>query len=58
MKAALAQSDLPVRLTVWEWRHDAIGLYRAYGFLVVPSWERRPGLVCMERPATPSSVRG
>jgi putative acetyltransferase len=39
-----------VRLTVWEWRHDAIGLYERLGFTVAESWEARPGLVCMRRP--------
>ncbi len=50
LDAALAQHDLPVRLTVWEWREDALRLYRARGFVPVPSWDARAGLVCMERP--------
>jgi ribosomal protein S18 acetylase RimI-like enzyme len=40
-----------LRLTVWEWRTGAIGLYRRAGFLDCPSWDPRPGLLCLERPA-------
>jgi len=40
--------DLPVRLTVWDWRDDAIRLYRARGFETVTSWDERPRLVCMQ----------
>lgn len=43
----------PVRLTVWDWREDAIRLYRRRGFVPVPSWEVRPRLICMERSAAP-----
>lgn len=50
LDAALGANDLPVRLTVWEWRDDAIRLYRKRGFVSVPSWEERPRLLCMERP--------
>jgi ribosomal protein S18 acetylase RimI-like enzyme len=50
MDAALAQRDLPIRLTVWEWRGDAIRLYRRRGFVPVASWEDRAALVCMELP--------
>lgn len=38
----------PLRLTVWDWRDDAIRLYRASGFVPVASWEDRPRLLCME----------
>ncbi|MCE6995217.1 GNAT family N-acetyltransferase [Saccharothrix sp. S26] len=38
-----------VRLSVWHWRRDAIGLYERLGFTVVDSWDDRPGLVCMRR---------
>ncbi|XVS67143.1 GNAT family N-acetyltransferase [Actinosynnema sp. CA-299493] len=38
-----------VRLSVWHWRQDAIGLYERLGFTRVDSWDDRPGLVCMER---------
>lgn len=36
-----------IRLSVWEWRADAIGLYRKLGFTEAPSWEARDGLICM-----------
>ena len=48
LDAALRESDRPVRLTVWEWRDSAIQLYRTRGFAIVPSWDERPELVCME----------
>ena len=47
--AALNQLDLPIRLTVWDWRDEAIRLYVKRGFLPVPSWEDRPRLLCMEK---------
>ena len=40
-----------LRLSVWEWRSGAIGLYRRAGFVDCPSWDPRPGLVCLERRA-------
>lgn len=46
--AALSEQDRPVRLTVWDWRDDAIRLYRSRGFVDVPSWDDRPRLLCME----------
>jgi len=49
LDTALRGADLPTRLTVWDWRRDAIALYQSRGFVVVPSWEERPRLVCMER---------
>jgi ribosomal protein S18 acetylase RimI-like enzyme len=52
LDTALGADDLPVRLTVWDWRDDAIRLYRKRGFVSVPSWEDRPRLICMERPAS------
>lgn len=51
LDTALGLDDLPVRLTVWDWRDDAIRLYRKRGFTTVPSWEDRPRLICMERPS-------
>jgi GNAT superfamily N-acetyltransferase len=51
--AALRERDLPTRLTVWQWRRDAIRLYRRHGFVTVPSWDPRRGLVCMELAAAP-----
>lgn len=47
--AALSRQDLPTRLTVWDWRDDAIRLYGRRGFVPVASWEDRPRLLCMER---------
>ncbi|MFK4789978.1 GNAT family N-acetyltransferase [Microbacterium sp. ZW T5_56] len=38
-----------IRLSVWEWRVDAIGLYRKLGFIEASSWETRDGLICMTR---------
>ena len=43
-----------VRLSVWDWRSAAIGLYESRGFERVASWEHRAGLVCMIRPANGS----
>ncbi|MEV5602325.1 GNAT family N-acetyltransferase [Streptomyces sp. NPDC052299] len=40
-----------VRLSVWRWRTGAVALYERLGFTVVPSWDDRADLVCMERPA-------
>lgn len=50
---AAANGAGPVRLTVWDWREDAIALYRRRGFVAVPSWEDRARLICMERSAAP-----
>ncbi|TFV63230.1 UNVERIFIED_ORG: GNAT family N-acetyltransferase [Bacillus sp. AZ43] len=38
-----------VRLSVWEWRSGAAALYRRAGFVDCPSWDPRPGLVCLQR---------
>ncbi|MFF2487561.1 GNAT family N-acetyltransferase [Microbacterium sp. NPDC058062] len=46
-------NTLPVRLTVWDWREEAIGLYLSRGFVAVPTWDERPRLVCMEKPPSP-----
>ena len=48
LTAALRKARRPVRLSVWEWREPALRVYRAAGFEVVPSWDERPGLVCLE----------
>lgn len=40
-----------VRLSVWEWRKDAISLYERIGFTRVDSWDARDRLVCMEHAA-------
>jgi putative acetyltransferase len=39
-----------VRLSVWEWRAAAIGLYERFGFVVAESWDGRDRLVCMTAP--------
>jgi ribosomal protein S18 acetylase RimI-like enzyme len=56
--AAISEHGLPIRLTVWDWRHAAIRLYGNRGFLHVPSWEDRPRLLCMERPPVVAAVAG
>ncbi|MFJ7586640.1 GNAT family N-acetyltransferase [Streptomyces sp. NPDC097617] len=38
-----------VRLSVWAWRADVIGLYERIGFTVSDSWDERAQLVCMQR---------
>jgi len=48
LSAAVAEAARPVRLSVWEWREPALRMYRAAGFEDVPSWDERPGLVCLE----------
>lgn len=40
-----------VRLSVWQWRTEAIALYERLGFTVTESWDARDGLVCMRRTA-------
>ncbi|SKA96445.1 Ribosomal protein S18 acetylase RimI [Agreia bicolorata] len=54
LDAAISLRDLPVRLTVWEWRDDAMQLYRARGFAVMESWDERPRLVCMQLEPDPT----
>ncbi len=56
LDTALADAVTPVRLSVWRWRDDAVRLYRRRGFTVVASWDDRPDLICLERPA-PVSAR-
>ncbi|GHG47622.1 hypothetical protein GCM10011331_08600 [Flavimobilis marinus] len=56
LDAAVRGQDRPVRLTVWEWRTGALALYRSRGFSVIPSWDGRTGLVCLERPPATSSA--
>jgi len=50
LDAVLQESPGVVRLSVWDWRTQAARLYESRGFVTVPSWDPRPGLVCMERP--------
>ena len=38
-----------IQLSVWEWRSDAIALYKRTGFRETPSWEDRDQLICMVR---------
>ncbi|MER8230854.1 GNAT family N-acetyltransferase [Streptomyces sp. NPDC094049] len=38
-----------VRLTVWAGRAEPLALYEELGFAAVPSWDARPGLLCLER---------
>ena len=54
--AAIGDHHLPTRLSVWDWREDAIRLYETRGFAPVASWEERPRLLCMERPAAPTTM--
>ncbi|MFE3068236.1 GNAT family N-acetyltransferase [Streptomyces sp. NPDC059247] len=39
-----------VRLTVWAGRPEPLALYEDLGFVTVPSWDDRPGLLCLEKP--------
>jgi GNAT superfamily N-acetyltransferase len=56
--AVLQDHPEPVRLSVWDWRNEAMRLYMSRGFIRVPSWDERPRLVCMERAeAAAASVR-
>ena len=50
LAAVLEEHPEPVRLSVWDWRDDAMRLYVSRGFVRVPSWDERPRLVCLERP--------
>lgn len=47
VEAARAQGAMELRLSVWAWRTAAIALYERDGFVRVPSWDPRPGLVCL-----------
>jgi ribosomal protein S18 acetylase RimI-like enzyme len=51
---ALSHATRPIRLTVWDWREDAVRLYRSRGFMPVESWDVRPRLLCMELRHDPS----
>jgi len=42
-----------VRLSVWDWRRNAIAVYERLGFVEVESWDPRANLVCMQRPTHP-----
>lgn len=49
LDAAVATTEGPVRLSVWEWRTGALRLYESRGFRRVLSWDGRDRLVCMVR---------
>lgn len=49
-RRATAAGAASLRLSVWDWRHDALGLYRSRGFVEVASWEMRERLVCLRMP--------
>lgn len=44
---AAAVGAASLRLSVWDWRDDALRLYAARGFVPAPSWESRERLVCL-----------
>lgn len=46
---ARAAGAAGLRLSVWDWRSDALALYERQGFVQVPSWESRERLVCLRR---------
>jgi ribosomal protein S18 acetylase RimI-like enzyme len=52
LDAAIDAAEGEVRLSVWEWRERAIDLYASRGFRLAESWDPRPRLVCMTRPAS------
>jgi GNAT superfamily N-acetyltransferase len=52
LDAVLAEVSGTISLTVWSWRARARELYESRGFVVVPSWDHRAGLVCMQRSGT------
>jgi len=54
LDAACRPGSLPIRLTVWDWRDDAIRLYLSRGFAAVPTWDKRARLLCMEKPGIPT----
>ena len=39
-----------LRLSVWDWRADALALYARESFVEAPSWESRAQLVCLRLP--------
>lgn len=49
-RRATAAGAASLRLSVWDWRDDARGLYRSRGFVDAPSWETRARLVCLRMP--------
>lgn len=57
LDAALALTSGRMRLSVWEWRTPAIGLYESRGFERATSWDDREGLICMAKPADTLPLR-
>lgn len=49
LDAAIAACPESVRLSVWDWRRPAIGLYESRGFERVEPWDPRPRLICLQR---------
>lgn len=49
-RRATAAGAASLRLSVWDWRRDALGLYRSRGFVEVVSGETRERLVCLRMP--------
>lgn len=47
LRRAIRESARPLRLSVWAWRENAIGMYLSLGFTPVESWDERPELICM-----------
>lgn len=54
LSSALDGAARPVRLSVWDWRGPALRMYLAAGFEVVPSWDDRPRLLCLELRSVPN----
>lgn len=46
---ARATGATGLRLSVWDWRTDALTLCARQGFVEVPSWASRERLVCLRR---------
>jgi ribosomal protein S18 acetylase RimI-like enzyme len=53
LRRAAASGASAVRLTVWDWREEPLALYETLGFTTVPSWDPRPGLICLEKRLAP-----
>lgn len=50
ISTATGRGATTARLSVWHWRTGAIALYRSVGFVEVPTWDERDGLICMAKP--------
>ncbi|MEU7026273.1 GNAT family N-acetyltransferase [Streptomyces sp. NPDC046275] len=65
LRRAVERGIGPVRLSVWQWRTDALALYRRLGFRPAEPWDAREGLLFLEwcpgaaevRRLTPGEVR-